>query len=176
MIRKVNSGLSWPYIALLIAVVVVGCDNQGAQEDYINEASSLPSGITRILANDFGGTICTEDPDDWRTSPVYTGIILVERPAFPNPASGATEGTILLRVLQFDRVQGGFVLNAFGSGNLPIELGRIPDASSPGEYALQFSPSLLSENGLHRLFVFDSIGELVTYGDFELTSTLPTSC
>ena len=165
-----------PVILILFSILAIGCDNQGAQNDFIDEASLEPSGITKILANDFGGTICAEDPDDWRTSPVYTGIILIERPAFPNPGTGSSEGTIILRVLQFDRVRGGFVLSAFGSGNLPIELGRIPDASSPGEYALQFSPSLLSENRLHRLYIFDSIGELVSYGDFELASGLPTTC
>ena len=163
-------------VVLCIAAIGIGCDNQGAQEDFIAEASADPAGITRILDNDFGGTICSEDPDDWRTSPVYASVLLIERPAFPNPATGASDGTIILRVLQFDRVRGGFVLSTFGNGNLPVELGRIPDASSPGEYALQFSPSLLAENRLHRLYIFDSIGELVSYGDFELTSTLPTSC
>ena len=171
-----NFKIMYRFLVWIPFLMIIGCDNQGAQEDFVAEAGADPSGITRILDNDFGGTICSEDEDDWRTSPVYTGIVLVERPAFPNPINGATEGTILLRVLQFDRVRGGFQLSAFGDGNLPIELGRITDASSPGEYALQFSPSLLTANGLHRLFVLDSFGELITYGDIELVNSLPTGC
>ncbi len=163
-------------IFLWIFLCCSACDNQGAQSDFVEEASLPPGGITRILDNDFGGTVCSEDPDDWRISPVYASVVFVEQASFPNPISGSSVGTILLRVLQLDRVQGGFVLNAFGQGNTPIELGRILDASSPGTYELQYAPSLLVENGLHRLFIFDSLGELVTYGDVELVTSLPSSC
>ena len=159
----------------MLIFVLAGCDNQGAQEDFISEAGLAPSDITRILDNSFGGTICSEDADDWRTSPVYNGIVLVERPASPNPAGG-TLVTITIRVLQFDRVRGSLALRAFGAGNTLISLDTIIDASSPGEYVFQFSPSLLSENGLHRVFIFDAVGELISYGDIELVSQLPTSC
>ena len=166
--------------SLLLVFFLSGCDSQGAQEDFVAEASLPPSGITRVLDDQFidgsSDGICSQDEDDWRASPVYASVVFVDRPAFPNPITGASQGTIVLRVLQFDRVRGGFVLSAFGDGSLPIELGRIADASQPGSYELRFSPSLLSVNGLHRLFVFDSLGELVTYGDIELANALPTAC
>lgn len=162
-----------------LLVTSMGCDNQAAQEDFIDEASALPEGITKILDADFVNAddgICSEDPDDWRISPVYAGVVFVDRPAFPNPVTGSSQGTIVIRVLQPNRVQGGFILTAFGDGNVPIELARIPDASLDNFYDIRFSPSLLSVNGLHRLFLFDSLGELITYGDIELASTLPTTC
>lgn len=148
-----------------------GCDTQGAQNDFLDEAGQSPSEITRIV----GGEVCSEDPDDWRTSPVYNGIILVERGADPNPAS-STLITINIRVLQFDRVRGSLSLRAFGVGNNYLFLDTILDASSPGDYVFQFESSLLSENGLHRVFIFDGIGELISYGDIELVSQQPTSC
>ena len=157
----------------------MGCDNQAAQEDFIDEASAAPEGITKILDSDFvngSDGICSEDPDDWRISPVYAGVVFVDRAVFPNPATGASQGTIVIRVLQPNRVQGGFILTSFGNGNVPIELARIPDASLDNFYDIRFSPSLLQVNGLHRLFLFDSLGELITYGDLELASSLPNSC
>ncbi len=157
-------------------LAAAGCDNQGAQEEFIDEAGQPPQGITRILDNAYGGDICSEDADDWRTSPVYSGIILIERPASPNPVAGSSLVTITIRVLQFDRVRGSLAVRAFGNANTLIVLDTILDASSPGEYVFQFSPSLLTENGLHRLFIFDAIGELVSYGDIELVQDQPTSC
>ena len=181
MRRIVNTYRLFTYKLLLVGflLVLVGCDNQAAQEDFIDEASAIPEGITKILDTDFvngDDGICSEDPDDWRISPVYAGVVFVDRPAFPNPASGASQGTIVIRVLQPNRVQGGFILTAFGSGNVPIELARIPDATLDNFYDIRFSPSLLSVNGLHRLFLFDSLGELITYGDLELVSDLPSAC
>lgn len=166
-----------PLAILILAILTLaGCDNQGAQEDFIAEAGLAPSGITRILDNAVGGEICSEDADDWRTSPVYSGIVLVERGASPNPVSASSLVTITIRVLQFDRVRGSLAVRAFGSGNTLVVLDTILDAGSPGEYIFQFSPSLLSENGLHRLFIFDGIGELISYGDIELVSEQPVGC
>ena len=172
---------SFKGVFLLVGLLLIGsgCDNQAAQEEFIDEASALPSGITKILDSDFVNAddgVCSEDPDDWRISPVYAGVVFVDRPAFPNPITGASQGTIVIRVLQPNRVQGGFILSALGNGSVPIELARIPDASLDNFYDIRFSPSLLAENGLHRLFLFDSLGELITYGDLELVSSLPTSC
>lgn len=162
-------------VAVLFALLLASCDAQAMQDDFVSEAGATPSGITRILDNAFGGTICSEDEDDWRTSPVYNGIVIVERGAAPNPAS-STLVTIGIRVLQFDRVRGSLTLRSFGSGNTFVFLDTILDASAPGDYVFQFNSSLLSENRLHRVFIFDGVGELVSYGDVELVADQPTSC
>ncbi len=161
--------------AFLLAIVSSGCDTQGAQSDFIDEAGLPPSGITMILDNTFGGTVCSVDDDDWRTSPVYNGTILIERGATPNPASSALV-TISVRILQFDRVRGSLTLRAFGAGETLMFLDTLLETSAPGEYLLQFNSSLLQENGLHRLFIFDGVGELVSYGDIELVADQPAAC
>ncbi len=101
--------------------------------------------------------------------------MLVERGAAPNPASSSLV-TIGIRVLQFDRVRGSLTLRSFGSGNTFVFLDTILDASSPGDYVFQFNSSLLSVNGLHRVYIFDGVGELVSYGDVELVANQPASC
>ena len=165
----------WLTSIICVFLFSAGCDTQGAQQDFVEDANALPEGITVVLDASVGGEVCSEDQDDWRTAPVYNGVILVDRPPSPNPASG-TLVTIVMKVIQFDRIRGGLVLRAFGPSNDLILLDSIVDASAPGEYVFQFSPSLLTENGLHRLFIFDTLGELISYGDLELVSELPTSC
>ncbi len=170
--------LSYPIAclaALSMAFLFSSCDAQGQQDDFVNEAGLPASGITRILDNAYGGDVCSEDPDDWRISPVYSGVIRIERGAAPNPASSALV-TIDFTVLQLSRIRGSLSLRAFGSGNTFITLDTVLDASSPGGYVFQFNSSVLQENGLHRLFIFDGVGELVSYGDIELSAEQPQSC
>jgi hypothetical protein len=159
----------------LWGLVLASCDTQEAQEEFVDDANQVPAGVTVILDDSFGGTVCREDADDWRISPIYNGVVFVDRPPVPNPASGELV-TITLRVLQFDRVRGGLVLRAFGAANSLLILDSILDAGSPGEYVFQFSPSLLSTNGIHRLFVFDSFGEIVSYGDLHVAAQPAPTC
>lgn len=162
-------------VAAALALVLSSCDVQGQQSDFVDEAGLPASGITMILDNAFGGDVCSEDEDDWRVSPVYNGVIRIERGAAPNPASSALV-TIDFTVLQLSRIRGSLSLRAFGSANTFITLDTVLDASSPGGYVFQFNSSVLQENGLHRLYIFDGVGELVSYGDIELVNEQPQSC
>ncbi len=177
VIRIQRSGLPRACVAgLFLLFLLAGCDTQEAQNAFVDEANALPAGVTVILDDSFGGAICREDADDWRIAPVYNGVVFVDRPPAPNPVSGALV-TITLRVLQFDRIRNGeLVLRAFGAANTLLELDTILDASAPGEHIFQFSPSLLSVNGIHRLFIFDSFGELVSYGDLFVVAQPAPNC
>ena len=171
MVHAQCAGVVWCFLAVLL----VGCDTQEAQDSFVDDANAPPAGVTVILDDSFGGTICREDADDWRIAPVYNGVVFVDRPPAPNPVSSALV-TVTLRVLQFDRVRGGLVLRAFGAANTLLVLDTILDAGAPGEYIFQFSPSLLSENGIHRLFIFDSLGEIVSYGDLFVVAQPAPNC
>ncbi|MBT4603538.1 MAG: hypothetical protein HOC28_10410 [Bacteroidetes Order II. Incertae sedis bacterium] len=73
--------------------------------------------------------------------------------------------TIPVTILEFNSIQGGLSLRARdASGNLRT-LDDILDSSDPGAYIFRFSPALLARTGLIRLFIFDRLGELVSYGD-----------
>lgn len=149
------------FIGLLsIGLAVVGCDNQSQQDDFAEEASQAPSGFSET---DEGGRVISVDENDWRTAPVYRGIVRVE-PAYPNPVS---QGFVSIPVVVSygNSVRGGLVLRAYSSSGQLTTLAGIPEASDPGTYAFTFSPSILGRTGLVRLFIFDEGSEIVSYGD-----------
>ena len=144
----------------MVALLVAGCDTQEEQDDFAAEASRAPENITRV---DASGKILSEDKDDWRTSPVYVGEIRVD-PAMPNPAPSEGFVTIRVTVTVFDAVYAPLRLKNQRDDRLQT-LSEIPRAGSPGAYLFQVPVSLIGPAGLHRLFVFDALGEIVSYGD-----------
>ncbi len=143
-----------------VLITAAGCDTQGGQDDFAASASRRPSGYTQTNAD---GTVVTVDEDDWRTSPAYRGTVRID-PAYPNPV--ATEFvTVPVTVTQFNSVRGGLVLRAYNSAGLLFRLADIPEARDPGAYVFSFAPGLLGRLGLQRVFVFDTVGEIVSYGD-----------
>jgi hypothetical protein len=150
-------------LALWLCLSGTGCDTQGEQNDFVDAADQPPNGITRT---DAGGQVLSEDQDDWRSAPVYIGKVRLD-PAYPNPATTAFV-TLQVNVLEFGGVRGGLFLRANNASGRFILLDDLPDASSPGFYSMTFSPAALGRTGLHRLFLFDSFNELVSYGDLEV--------
>lgn len=148
----------WFVIGFLI-LVGMGCDTQNLQEDFIRDADRTPSGFTNT---DAGGQIISTDDDDWRTAPVYLGTVRVD-PPFPNP-TGADFVSLPITISQFNQLRGGMVLRARDRQGRFIILDEILEARDPGAYVFNFTPIELNE-GLQRLFIFDSVGELVSYGD-----------
>lgn len=140
--------------------LVAGCDTQEEQDDFAAQAGRPPENITRV---DASGKVLSEDKDDWRTAPVYAGEIRVD-PAMPNPVS--TEGFVTVRVTVtvFDAVYSPLRLKNMRNDRLQT-LSEIERASSPGAYLFHAPVSLIGPAGMHRLFIFDGIGEIVSYGD-----------
>lgn len=143
-----------------ILVLLPACDAAEQQSAFVDDASLPASGYARTNAD---GIILDDDKDDWRTSPVYGGKVRFD-PAYPNPAT-ADFVTVPVTVLEFNAVQGGLVLRARDSAGRLRTLDEIQAAADPGVYVFLFSPSILARTGLVRLFVFDRLGEVVTYGD-----------
>lgn len=159
MIREIRTIL---FLAVL-ATALSACDSQEQQNSFVDDAGLPPRGFART---DDAGRILDDDTDDWRTAPVFAGKVRFD-PAYPNPV-GAEFVTIPVTVLEFNAIQGGLVVRARdGSGTLRL-LDEIPATSQPGAYVFRFSPVILARDGLVRVFIFDSLGELVTYGDLQL--------
>ncbi|NNE45220.1 MAG: hypothetical protein HKN37_01020 [Rhodothermales bacterium] len=155
---------------LLVATCVClwSCDATDSQDEFVTAATSTPSGFSATdasggLVRDEEGQIVSEDTDDWRTAPFFVGKVVV-RPAYPNPAVAGGTVTVPIRILQFDDVSGGLVLRTLVGEQFPL-LDELIDTSSPGERIMQFSVAQIGEAGLHRLFILDSFGEMVSYGD-----------
>lgn len=148
---------------LVLALIAGACDTQGRQDEFAEGASRPPSGFVRTDAD---GKILSDDPDDWRTAPLFVGKVRID-PAYPNPSSGGFV-TISFAVLDFNAVRGGLFLRAFDDNRRFIRLDEAPEATQPGSYVFSFSPALLGRTGLHRLYVFDGFNEIVSYGDLSL--------
>jgi hypothetical protein len=176
--REIKGRLAYPagigLLAAFVMVVLTACDSNALQEAYRIEAEQPPHGITRT---DDGGRILMEagrpievDSTDWQTSPAYAGRVRFD-PAYPNPTSG--ELVTVPFVIPFSNaIPGGLLIRGFSNTGRFVLLDEVIEASQTGAWSFVFSPSLLSASGdigsiqgLHRLFVFDFSGELVSYGD-----------
>ncbi len=147
--------------AAMIGLMYVGCDSYRAQDDFAAEASRPPEGFTRT---ENGIDVESDDPDDWRTAPLFAGKVRVD-PAFPNPA-GDVVVTVPFSVLDFDAVRGGLVLYVRSNVNGSLtRLDQAPEATQPGAYVFTFPAPVLGSSGLHRLYVVDGASEIVSYGD-----------
>ena len=152
------------HLGLLVAFALLigsGCDTADQQNEFEDDAFSAPSGFTRT---DESGQILSEDPDDWRTAPVYSTRVLID-PAFPNPAAPTEFVSVPVSVREFNSIQGGLELVSFDENGLPRRLDEIRDARDPGAYVFTFNLALLGVQGLTRVFILDTRGTLVSYGD-----------
>ena len=158
-------------LLLLVPVGLTACDSGGDRRDFEDAAFETPEGITRT--ND-EGEVLENDPDDWRTSPLFPAVDV--EPAFPNPVSSAYTGLVTIPVVApfSDSVTGALNLFAFGPRGSSRLIDQIPAGTFPGAGEFRFSLQDLAfaleapvgDPGLYRLFVQDSNGRLVSYGDF----------
>lgn len=143
--------------------LVVACDTADLQREFLEDAQSAPSGFTQTDQN---GGVLTTDEDDWRTAPVFVGRAIVD-PAYPNPVSAGLV-TVPFRILQFDELSGGVFVRAFDANGRLIPLGEMVETTGPGQYTITINPAQLGTTELHRLFVMDVFGELISYGDLDV--------
>ncbi len=147
-------------VVILLVFLAAGCDTTSQQDDFAEDASSPPSGYSRT---DESGVEVEADNDDWRTSPVYAGKVSV-RPAYPNPVSAGEFVTVPVTITAFGTVYAPLQLETLRDGRL-ITLDQIDQAADPGAYVFTFSAAQFGVRGLHRVFIFDGVGEIVSYGD-----------
>ncbi len=147
-------------LAAAVLCVLLGCDTHEQQDAFVEEAGRPPSGITRV---DASGEILGEDEDDWRTSPAHRGVIRIA-PAEPNPVQVGGFVSIRVNVNVFNAVQAPLRVETLRDNRLRT-LDAIEQAADPGAYVFSFSASEIGAPGIHRLYIFDGIGELVSYGD-----------
>jgi hypothetical protein len=150
-----------PVLLLIVGFgTMTGCDSQEQQDEFVQDAGATPEGFART---DQTGLILDDDQNDWRVAPVYGGKVRFD-PAYPNPVA-ASFVTIPVTILEFNSIQGGLTLRARDASGSLRTLDDILDTSDPGAYIFRFSPALLNRTGLVRIFIFDRLGELVSYGD-----------
>ena len=151
-------------MVMLAALCIGACDGMADQEEFRNQAFAMPAGITET---DESGRVLSNDEDDWRVSPAYFERVVID-PAFPNPVPVGELVAIPIRVRLTDSVQGGLELVTYDSNRIPRLLDRVRDARNPGAYVFRFNPSVLGVTGIMRVYIIDSGGGLVSYGDLQV--------
>lgn len=152
----------------LVGLLLSGCNTRGEQSEFVAQALQPPDGIT---ATDENGTVVgSEDPDDWRTAPLYAGRVAV-KPAFPNPVAFGQQATIGVNLRVFEGVPRGVRIDALRSdGQQLFEITSRPEVNQAGFFSIRFNLSAaVGEEGLVRLVLFD-IGrnEVISYGDVQI--------
>ena len=154
-------------LLLLFIVLPIACDSTNEEEEAFQDAAfSEPEYFTETTES---GEITFFDSDDWRVAPAYFERLVID-PAFPNPVSVGKSVAIPIRVRLSDTVRGGLDLVSYDTNRIPRLLDRVESARSPGAYVLRFTPSVLGVTGLVRVYVVDTAGGLISYGDIMIYS------
>ena len=156
---------------LLLLALRAGCSRDSDQENFERQAFSTPENITRTSAT---GEVLQNDPDDWRIAPMFQGFVDIIQPPFPNPSSGQ-RFTLEILITGLESIFGleVYTRNSFGRPVMIFSDSRRP--LPPGILDINIEPAWLSTSGsysgaigLHRIFIYDGSGNMITYGDLEV--------
>lgn len=160
--------------AVLLGFLLVGCSKSNDQKRFEKEAYSKPQHITELNANGQPPESGQTDPDDWRISPAYKGLIEINKKAFPNPVFINSRFQIELHIRYANNLS-GIDVYAFQYPDeiSPIEtIGemQIYDQSFPNVRIDAAKLPTDKRNNLYRIIFLDQMGDVITYGDVQVTS------
>ncbi|WP_340102682.1 hypothetical protein [Rhodohalobacter sp. 8-1] len=155
----------------MLSLVCFSCGKDDDQREFEQEAFQLPEGITETEGN---GEIITEDPNDWRTSPFFQGLVFVN-PPFSNPVSIADQLSIEIEVSGIDAVSGltvAVLINDAANAQFRTLYTHSQNPLPPGLTTVPINPIELgrfnspeSARGIHRLIIYDNRENIISYGD-----------
>lgn len=164
-----------PALLLLATILFLStCTKNDAQRDFEREAYRLPQNYTQTSHT---GAVISLDEDDWRTSPLFEGLVVVN-PPFPNPVNTNENVQFELEVTGVQSVSGLEVIVQFddadpssGFKSLYFETQTL----DPGLTTFRINPLELgrtdvaeSARGLHRIYIFDGSQNMISYGDIQV--------
>jgi len=163
-------------MTLILIASLSGCGQDDDQRNFEQEAFSMPTGITQT---DNSGQIVNgnEDPDDWRVSPFFQGLVYVDPLPFPNPVQ--VSDVLRIHVDSFQEALNGLMIfviseNSPSQGARPIYT-HAQNPLPPGQTVVDINPVQLSWNntaqnarGLHRLILVDGFENVISYGDIRV--------
>ncbi|SMO88870.1 hypothetical protein SAMN06265219_11437 [Gracilimonas mengyeensis] len=160
------------FSVIVLSVFVIlgaGCAQNSDQREFEQEAYGPPQNYTETS---FDGEILSTDEDDWRTSPLYQGLVRIQQPPFPNPVNTSTVIRFNIYVTGVQSVNGIEVFTRYNNGEFSSPLYFDYETLSPGETEIQINPMELgrfnnveSARGLHRIFIFTGNQQMISYGD-----------
>lgn len=161
---------------VLSLMLLSGCSTADeAQEKFEQQAMQFPNGITET---DAAGNVISQDPDDWRVSPLYESFVEVS-PAYPNPTTGENIEIELLitglgavpglEVYFFNRdnlLSGGGSNFLYFDERNPLPVGYTSIFLNPTQFS--GSSTIAGAVGLHRVLIYDRRGSIISYGDIKV--------
>lgn len=155
-------------LTLLVLFAVWGsCIRNDAQREFEKEAYSIPQNYTKTNNQ---GEILDPDEDDWRTSPLYQGLIEIV-PPYPNPVTTNQAIQFEVEITGVNSVDGLQVWVRFDNNENRIIYENI-GTLEPGLTTFQINPIELSEfgnvegaRGLNRVYIFSGNQQMISYGD-----------
>ncbi|MCW9705827.1 hypothetical protein [Fodinibius salsisoli] len=167
------------FLCIFGALILTGCSKSDDQKKFENEAFKPPNKYTETLQD---GSIKNEDPDDWRISPRYSGLITIGEPLtelpHPNPVLFNSRLTIdiYLRSIETLSAIEIYLLDLESSSNPLRPLDQRTVSSGQSQTTFTLSGELISgstggsdADDLYRILIYDDgRRNLITYGDVKV--------
>ncbi|MEX0904820.1 MAG: hypothetical protein WD604_06870 [Balneolaceae bacterium] len=158
------------FIPFLFFCFTAACSQNDEQRAFERDAFSASEGYTQTTDN---SETVNEDPDDWRVSPFYQGLVSID-PAFPNPAAGSENITINFHNHGIETVSGLIALAYYSSTGGYTPLGHDYHGQLPtGPTFINFQGSQVAQfpenpQGLYRVIILDGNENVISYGDVQI--------
>ena len=169
---------------ILTAILILGgllasCSKSDDQRQFEEQARSQPQGITETNAQ---GQVVSTDPDDWRISPMYRGLVFIgngisdSQPPYPNPMQYNKSLDLNIYVSNTETLDYIEIYTYEIPSQLNGPIYTESDISSPqlvsptnlsGEF-ISSSSGGSQASGLYRLLIYDGQQNLITYGDIRI--------
>lgn len=167
------------YFFICIAFLTIGCSKSDDQRRFENRALSEPHGITEMNVHAQRTENGEYDPDDWQISPVYSGQLEIDAPAFPNPVHLNQNLQIHISILYPPDNLSSIEVYAFKYPdqqpyflhtieNQEFTGGLVAISLNPQNIASSTSSGSTSSNIYRILLYDDGQRNLITYGDVQI--------
>lgn len=159
-------------LSILLILLLFGCSKSDDQIEFEDQAYAAPDGITETTS-DANQEPISVDPDDWRISPMYQGLVRFETLPHPNPVQRNT-------TIQFDMyvnvIEGipGLLIHIYDplDRRLGLRIYNEEQNTLPvGPKLIILDTSIFPQNSstnLYRIIIFDGRDNVVSYGDIEI--------
>ena len=160
-----------PIVFLLSLLLMAGCTRNDDQREFEKEAYALPRDYTETTNQ---GAIVNVDEDDWRTSPLFQGLIVI-KPPFPNPVRTDISLNLEIEVTFGNNSINGLQIVTFYNNDRskPVVLYQDFETLPNGQYStINIDPKQFDKfgnpegaRGLNRIYIFNGNQQMISYGD-----------
>lgn len=165
--------LKQSFLLLVLCITAAACSQSDAQREFEREAQAPPENITEMTPGGQPVENGATDPEDWRSSPMYRGLVDIETPAYPNPVNLNTPLRIEINNKGIETLSGieVYVFQFDITTDIAGPLYTAEQSSIfPGIITIQLDPNQFARRstgntGIFRILIYDGRQNLISYGD-----------